>query len=101
MKKLIPLVVLLGFICFAVQPAFAHGKQQSVVIPEDEDLNPLEAGVGVDATIYKFKNKKFLDSINVEVKKDFVEMERASLYVVLKCDLTPKEKTVTPKPETK
>ena len=68
-------------------PSAATSCKPQAAAVEDNDLNPLEGGVGVDFKVYKF-NGKYLDSINIEVRKDFIEMDRGSAYTVLKGDLT-------------
>lgn len=58
---------------------------------EDEYYKPqndILAGVGLDIKVYEFKEKKFLDSINVEVRKDFINIDRGSIFLTLSLDLT-------------
>jgi hypothetical protein len=78
-----------------VSPAFAddHGKQDGCISSEWEIVNcgdngkEGQAGIGADVKVYKFKDK-FLDSIEVQARKDFIDIDRWEVYTVLKVDLT-------------
>lgn len=92
-------VLILLVVLFVATPLYAEVAQKKTEGKwchrhnyEDEyyePLNPFEAGVGVDLEVYEFDDEaNFLDSINIEGRKDFIESERGSVYVVLKMKLS-------------
>lgn len=97
MKKLVLIFVCLMFITtFAYAETkvtsekwcHTHNYEDSDTIIDDTQRNPIEAGLGADIKVLDLTKNPFLDSLNVEVRKDLVDMERVSAYVVLKIDLT-------------
>lgn len=59
----------------------------------EDCASDIEGGIGLDAKLYDFnKNEKtansFLDSINFEARKDLVDIEHTSFYLVLTTDFT-------------
>ena len=53
-----------------------------------DDVPDLTAGLGLDVKLHEFKESKYLDSLNLEVRKDFIDLDRTAAFLVIKMDLT-------------
>jgi len=65
-------------------PCFYHTHDYT-----DKKRNALEAGVGVNLLLFQFgEEAKNLKKVKLELKKDFVDIERASAYLVAEIDVS-------------
>ncbi len=53
-----------------------------------KERNAIDAGVGIDLLLFKWEEANYLSNVKLELKKDFVDIERFSGYLVLEVDVS-------------
>jgi len=99
-KKIIVVAVLLSLVqlCPAVYAEVSEknvrvfGTPISPLTVLDEyypNRSAIEAGAGLDLILFKFSEEaKYLSKVKLELRKDFVDFERFSSYLVVQVDVS-------------
>jgi len=66
-----------------------HPYEDTYLSNTDNQRTGAEAGVGVDLLLFKFgENAKNLKKVKLELKKDLIDMDRMSGYLVAEVDVS-------------